>query len=272
MYSDVEEHVRYQIANAPIREYPYPHIYVENVFPDMFYKALRAHWPEASRLRNLDVLGRVPEGAYPERFVMPLNSDEISRLGEEAREFWTAFSTWLLSQAFLEYLTHKFEAGIRCRFGPTLSQYSFSSESLVVRDNTNYTIGPHTDATHRLMSLLFYCPDDNRLQHLGTSIYRPKDQWFTCEGGLQYPRSWFHRVTTMNFRPNTLFAFLKTDNSFHGVERIEDDAVIRDLVLYDIRAEKSEQKAAQMNAPSGILGLGMLKRLFGIKQIPSKSD
>ena len=36
MSSAVEEHVLYQIANAPVREYPYAHIYVENVFTDDF--------------------------------------------------------------------------------------------------------------------------------------------------------------------------------------------------------------------------------------------
>jgi hypothetical protein len=41
MYSGVEEHVCYQVANAPIRDYPYPHIYVESVFPPDFYRAMR---------------------------------------------------------------------------------------------------------------------------------------------------------------------------------------------------------------------------------------
>ena len=33
MSSIVEEHVLYQIANAQVRQYPYAHIYVENIFP-----------------------------------------------------------------------------------------------------------------------------------------------------------------------------------------------------------------------------------------------
>ena len=53
MFSDAEQHVLYQIANAPMREYPYAHIYVENVFPDDFYAALRANWPDPSALVSL---------------------------------------------------------------------------------------------------------------------------------------------------------------------------------------------------------------------------
>ena len=49
----VEEHVLYRIFNAPVREYPYPHIYVEDVFPDDFYSELRANWPDSSAFKPL---------------------------------------------------------------------------------------------------------------------------------------------------------------------------------------------------------------------------
>jgi hypothetical protein len=39
----------------------------------------------------------------------------------------------------------------------------------------------------------------------------------------------------MDYRPNSLFTFFKTDNSFHRVEPITDDGARRDLLLYDIR-------------------------------------
>jgi hypothetical protein len=45
----------------------------------------------------------------------------------------------------------------------------------------------------------------------------------------------FDRMMTMPFLPNSLFAFLKTHNSFHGVEPIQETGVRRDLLLYDIK-------------------------------------
>ena len=81
MFSNAEQHVLYQIANAPMREYPYAHIYVENVFPDDFYAALRASWPDPSALVSLAETGRVPKGAYRERFVMPFWMPISSRMG-----------------------------------------------------------------------------------------------------------------------------------------------------------------------------------------------
>ncbi len=89
--------------------------------------------------------------------------------------------------------------------------------------------------THKLISLLFYCPDDDSRKHLGTSIYTPIDPDFRCAGGPHYPHERFTKVATMEYRPNALFAFFKTDNSFHGVDPIRDADVLRDLMLYDIR-------------------------------------
>jgi hypothetical protein len=264
MFSGAEEHVIYQIANAPIRAYPFPHIYAESVFPQNFYDALRKQWPDSSQFVSLDSTGRVPKGAYPERFIMPLRQTEVDKLPGESRAFWTAFAGWLLTGRFLYALLDKFDDYVRERFGPRVADCSFSSESLVVRDYTNYKIGPHTDAPHRLLSLLFYCPDDSSLKHLGTSIYVPRDPAFRCPGGPHHPHNLFNKVATMEYKPNTLFAFVKTDRSFHGVDPIGDADVLRDLLLYDIRVELEPRVAAETSASgTSSLGIRMLKHLFG---------
>ena len=263
MSSVVEEHVIYQVANAPIREYPYPHVYVESIFPSDFYADLRRHWPTAANLVSLDSTGRVTKGAYPERFIMPLKKAQVDRLPEASREFWTRFAEWLVvGHRFMGAMIEKFEPFVMKRFGAGLGKVGFSCESLVVRDHTNYKIGPHTDAPHRLLSLLFYCPDDDRLSHLGTSIYTPLDPNFRCAGGPHHPHKLFRKVTTMQYRPNTLFAFFKTDNSFHGVDPIADADVLRDLLLYDIRVEENPNAPHTEKAAGSRAGLGMLRGIF----------
>ena len=106
----------------------------------------------------------------------------------------------------------------------------------------------HTDRPTKAMSFLFYLPPDDTRPHLGTSIYAPRDPQFTCTGGPHHDFAHFHRVYTMPYLPNTLFAFPKTANSFHGVEPIQDNAVRRDLLLYDIMVQdppELEQRAPQ---------------------------
>jgi hypothetical protein len=264
MSSAVEEYVLYQIANAPMREYPYAHIYVENVFPDDFYAALRANWPDPSALISLADTGRVPKGAYPERFVLPFTPAGIDKLTPDRRAFWTEFASWLHTERFLTAMIDKFELYVKQRFGDLFHhRYSFEVDALVVRDLTNYSIGPHTDAPHRLLSMLFYCPDDDTRKHLGTSIYVPRDPAFRCQGGPHYPHQQFQKVKTMEYKPNSLFAFIKNDHSFHGVEAIGDQNVQRDVMLYDIRA--IEPKHEPLTQTAGV-GIRMLKRLFGGNQ------
>ena len=43
----------------------------------------------------------------------------------------------------------------------------------------------------------------------------------------------------MPYRPNSLFAFFKTDRAFHGVDPIADAGVARDLLLFDVTRRSS---------------------------------
>ena len=266
MANPVEQHVLYQIFNAPVRTYPYPHIYVENVFPEDFYRELRSNWPDGSAFVPLAATGRVPQGAYPERFVIPVSPEGIATLTPDRRPFWDGFGQWFAGHDFCMAMIEKFESEVMERLGNDIATCTYGADVLAVRDLTNYSIGPHTDAPHRLLSMLFYCPDDASLSHLGTSLYVPREAGFVCEGGPHYKHDRFDLVKTMEYKPNTLFAFVKNDHSFHGVEPIGDPEVLRDILLYDIRVYPPEKKPAATNAATQPGGLGMLKRLFNQPQ------
>jgi hypothetical protein len=261
MSSAVEQHVIYRIANAPLRDYPYPHLYLESVFPDEFYRSIRRYWPDAASLVSLADTGRVSPGSYPDRFILPFVPEELEKLPQDKRDFWRDFGSWFLGERFMRVLLQKFGLDVRRRFAKAIGRHSFAVDSLIVRDRVNYKLGPHTDTPSKLLSLLFYCPDDDSTKHLGTSIYEPMDHAFRCPGGPHYPHDRFIRVATMDYRPNSLFAFFKTDNSFHGVEPITDGGVLRDLLLYDIRVIQLEEPSA--GSPRA--GWSMLKRIFGKK-------
>jgi len=264
MSSVAEQHVIYQIANAPLREHPYPHTYVESVFPEDLYAEMRRYWPDSSSLVSLASTGRVSKGAYPERFILPMTEEAIGSLPPDRRRFWTDFSEWFLGPRLLDAVMRRFEQHVINRFREGLDDVRFGVDALVVRDLTNYSIGPHTDAPHRLLSLLFYCPDNGSRSHLGTSLYVPNNPDFRCEGGPHYPFAGFTRVKTMEYRPNTLFAFFKTDRSFHGVAPIADASVQRDVLLYDIRVFTAAPQADKEKASSA--GSGMLKKILRLNR------
>ena len=194
---------------------------------------------------------------------MPLREKEVSTLPAEPRALWTGLAQWMIYSNRLMYaLIDKFEAHVRQRFGAALEETEFYNDGLVVRDHTNYNLGPHTDSPHHLMSLLFYCPDDASRPHLGTSIYAPIDPTFRCPGGPHHPHENFRKVTTMEYKPNALFAFLKTDNSFHGVDPIRDANVLRDLILYDIQIESAAPQPVSADSGRTSLGAKMLKNIL----------
>ena len=238
-----EEHVVYQLANAPVRSYPFPHLYIDGIFPADYYAELKRKWP-SSRFVSLESTGRVTKGTYAERFIMPLTQDEIAHLQPTEREFWSDVLEWLLGTPRILYaIMDKFEPHLRQRFGAALETIDFTHEALIVRDQTKYSLGPHTDSTRKVVSVLFYCPDDDSLRHLGTSLYRPIDADFRCPGGPHHAFEAFRRIATMEYRPNALFAFVKTDQSFHGVDPVEDAGALRKLILYDIQVQNASAAA-----------------------------
>lgn len=233
MSSGVNLHVLYKVANAPINPFPFPHIYVRDVFPEDYYRELRAHLPPPEACKDLKALGRVGSGYPDTRLVLPVTPDDVQALAEPLRGFWHELAQWLLGENFSRAAQAKFRPYLDQRFGKSRN-LEFLEEALIVQDYTTYSLGPHTDKLKKVLSLLFYLPADASLAHLGTSIYVPKQPDFQCQGGPHYSFELFDRVVTMPYLPNTLFAFPKTYNSFHGVEPITEGSVRRDLLLYDI--------------------------------------
>jgi len=246
MSSAADLHALYRIANAPVREYPFPHIVVHDVFPQEFYGELRANLPEQSALKTLGELGRIKGGDYPARLVMPLTRETIATLPQTQRAFWEHVGNWILGGGFGRAMLAKFEPWLRARLGE-LGKHDFSDEVLIVRDLVSYALGPHTDARHKVLSFLFYLPADDSQSHLGTSIYAPNDPQLRCEGGPEHDPRKFRRIATMPYVPNTLFAFMKTNNSFHGVEPVRGQNVRRDVMLYDIHLKPSAQPTVKFS-------------------------
>lgn len=258
MSSDVSLHVLYQIANAPMRMFPFPHLYVRDVFPPEFYREIRERLPSKEAFKSLRALGRVGID-YPEsRLVLPMTPRDLGAVAEPLRGFWSRLAGWMLGGSFGQVMIGKFGEFVQQRLGE-IAQLRFHDEALLVQDYTTYALGPHTDAPTKVLSFLFYLPADDSRPHLGTSLYVPKDPAFLCAGGPHHPFELFRLVRTMPYLPNTMFAFLKSANSFHGVEPITDAAVRRDLLLYDIRVENPPDGAprtpaagVERAAPAGV--------------------
>ncbi len=245
MSSNAELHLAYKVGNAELSLFPYPHFFVHNVFPSDFYAEIQANLPDPAAL--LPIAEVRPVKGYKERFVFDFAGPQFNALPREKQAFWSGMHKWLLGGRFGQLVIEKFRPFIAQRFGndPNLELYD---EGLLVQDITNYSLGPHTDSPRKVITFLFYLPADESQRHLGTSIYLPKDPAFRCKGGPHYRHDGFERVWTMPFVPNSLFAFFKTDNSFHGVEPVLDADTRRWLLLYDIYMREQKPVGTQLNA------------------------
>jgi hypothetical protein len=243
-----EEFVRYQIANAPLRRYPFPHFYVQPVFPEDYYRELLANLPRTEVLKPIgetgtvgvvdQQTGRLTAAPVSEpRYIADLAVLEEDEEVRQRGHFWHDLSAWLLAAPFRELLIDKFEEGIRERFGE-LARLDTYVDGRFVRDFNQYLIRPHTDQQTKLVALLFYLPADDSLRQHGTTLYRPIDSEMQCDGTTRHSFDLFHKIATMPFQPNALLGFFKTDRSFHGVEEIRGERIERNVLLYNIYVGK----------------------------------
>lgn len=215
MYEDVLGHMQYTILNTRVSQYPFPHVFVRNVFPQTFYDQIRAALPDLSKYGDL-------EGAKYGSRVFNDASDPVFDLFKSAN--WTNLACKVFKRQIIENLGSEFPA---------------STDLRLVSDAENYKIGPHTDAKHKVLSFLFYLPPDESLAPYGTSIFLPNDPEFRCPGGPHHKFDQFTKIATMPFIPNSLFAFFKTDNSFHGVEPITIPCR-RDVLLWNLYTSRGK--------------------------------
>lgn len=236
MSSAVEDHVAARINETPIQRLPSPHFHTDNVFPADFYEELLENFPGDENFTLLGDTGRVPAGLYPDRSVfLPGDDASLAQLPAAKQAFWGEMRKWLLGDRFLKTMAEKYPNAVATRFGERADEAELFPEAIAVRDRSNYSIGPHTDAPHRLVTMLFYCPRKDDHQELGTSLFVPIQRGFTCEGGPHYSFDGFVKVGTSPYRPNSLHCFLNTNTCFHGVEPITEPGVVRDLLLYVVR-------------------------------------
>lgn len=222
MYSAVHEYVVDRINKSVIESFPYPYIIIDNIFPDNLYKLLLKNSISNTSLLNLKAMKRVGSGYSDSRSVLNLEP-HMPKLDNGIKDFW---------ENFAKYMHYHFQSMIMKKF--KLSMKNSKGDLLYTRDTKNYSLGPHTDKITKLLTCLIYLPADNTNVNLGTSIYTPKDDNFRCIGGPHHKHENFNLYKTVDYIPNRMFCFLKTDKSFHGVEPI-DIEVERNLLIFDIQ-------------------------------------
>jgi hypothetical protein len=255
MDSATKSHFYEALERATITEEPFPHLYATDIFPREFYQHVRSSLPAIEQYKQYSA-------RYPARYVIDLMPSTVKGLAADVSGFWTDFEGWLNSSELMGHMTRKFGDRLKCCYtdreglvkaASTPEGITITPQSLLSRDFSRYAIDPHTDAGPKFVVGVFYFPKDGSLLEFGTSIYRPKDASLKdFAKSVRFRRDDFELVRTMENRPNSLFMFLKTDQSFHGVEQRSYSNVGRDVLFWIPRIGKAKTAEKTISIPADV--------------------
>jgi hypothetical protein len=238
----VLDHFAERLRTARVETDPFAHYYVEGVFPEDYYRELLSNLPSSEVYENLYEVTDLKLDHFRHRDQRDMNAGWTERLPRELRPFWSAFNEWFLGPEFAQAVLRSFDS-------QRASWPEVSVESQFIRHRAGYFLGPHSDLYTKLVVLLIYLAPDNGAEHLGTSLYRPKNPAFTCPDSKHYPFEDFIRVKTAPYRANSLLAFMRSDVSFHGLEPLSQSDVIttagRDVIQYVIHDKQLREAQLQ---------------------------
>jgi len=215
-----------RIGKTPLKTDPFPHLFIEQIFPDEFYQEILESLPDPSYY--------LPSQSNVQTWGFSLDDDNIDRLPFGHMLFWKRFCHLLCSDAWMIAVLEKFQPHLKGSFQESIEKKHLYPIVQIDQSKPGYSIGPHTDHPAKVATFLFYLPSSQAQGHLGTALYRPKKGGFTCRGLHRYPFEDFEKVGKAPFIANAAFGFLKTEDSFHGVEVVGPGEKERNLISYTI--------------------------------------
>tara|TARA_Y100001970_G_scaffold183999_1_gene223775 strand:- start:317 stop:985 length:669 start_codon:yes stop_codon:yes gene_type:complete len=188
---------------------PYPHIIIENFLPDEFYNNLVNNYPNINNFKSQqDITGRKKDSK--ERFILYMNKKEdFLKLNNNEKNAWLSYQNIIGSEKFLNHIFSIFNKK---------KPDNFYSEIQIIYDFKNYEITPHCDKA-KLLTCLFYMPDNNNYSNFGTELYTPSSSGNIISKKFNKK---FNLVKKAPFTKNTLLIFIPEINkTWHGVSKIE---------------------------------------------------
>lgn len=215
----------------PLKRYPFPHRKLSEVFSATTYSRMLSHWPSDNNFTPFSDTGRVPKGPSDSRCVFVLNSQRHIDDNSEMAEFWREFYRTFAGFEEKSSLIKSIEPYISTDDAKQIKLEGLDVDILLMRDRAGYSLPPHTDAPYKLFTLLIYCGDYVELPGFDTIIYETSDQSLLGAREVHHDRMNFREVDRVKFKSNNGFFFLRTDNSFHGVEAVPATDIQRDLIM-----------------------------------------
>lgn len=205
----VNQYVKQKVEGSVLVTDPFPYLYINDILPNDFYNHVVSLFPEDKYLTSngdkqykalTKVLKERRTLAIFNRFIKYGELDNYPHAKQciELREWFYSF--------LIPLVANKLEVKL------TL----WDDDTRFVVDTENYLKRPHTDVPNKLFSMILYMSNSNS----GTTVLTPKKIGFSDDFGYDHRFDEFNEVFTAQFVPNALFAFKRTDTSFHCVRKL----------------------------------------------------
>lgn len=196
------------VERSALRQEPFDHIYMEDVFDPASYAALLDAMPDRQFYHELVHHDAMRADGSSTRLRLYLYPELLWRLPTEQRRVWLPVARALCSKALQDAFKHKFRAALEHRFGKPVERIGLYPVPILLRDQPGYRIGIHSDAEQKAITVQFYLPRDDSQRHVGTIFH---------EGGTGEAAE---RTTQLSFMPATGYAFpVALTRSWHSAAR-----------------------------------------------------
>lgn len=224
------QHAISRIDAATTSTDPFPHIIVDDIFPETFYEEMLTHLPPTSLL------------SIPAQFgMMKIGDEDVTyrSMPETSQRFWSAFDNDVkapicaaLLQRYFPYAEEKLSAifGDRASEISHIEQQNFKPlRGIVQCRTTGARMSAHVDKATSLFTYLFYFAQDDSLRPFGTIFYDAPNrekliELYRANRGI---RAWFPNASDLEtldlqprppieFRRNRLVSYANLPHSLHG--------------------------------------------------------
>jgi hypothetical protein len=230
----IRAHIESVFAEAYIEPNPFPHLMIENFFPEDIFQSilnlnpfLFSQGEEWISRKKTEDRNRITSTPYHLRKQVNFHKGPQKMPTREAQEFWDTIQFCFISgdHWFEKLVLEKYKVYFQIRFGalvddPNFFDY-FKTEFFLQRHTPGYYLGPHTDIPTRVFTCLFSFAESSGFEEYGTQICVPKDPLDRCWGNSHYSWDNFEVVKVAPYKPNNFFLFFKTRHSFHAVKKID---------------------------------------------------
>lgn len=209
------------VDRAVLRNTPFDHIHMENVFPADFYQEILEKLPAADKYHPLYHHDALRADGSSTRMRMYLYPENLWRLPRLQSSIWREIAAALCSQELESAFKRKFRTALEDRFQQEAESIPLYPVPILVRDLPGYRIGIHADVLSKAITVQFYLPSDTSQAHLGT-IFHSTNKKDEADQPL-----------AMQFLPSSGYAFaVRRKESWHSAPTTtEADGERRSIML-----------------------------------------